>query len=143
MIRNAIMSAAVIMLAACSGGDAADEPATLYDTWQVTSIVASGMDMPAEVTSSMSTTLTETTYSAVIAGQTDKGTINVDENTSPPRIDIVGTEGPNAGSVTKSIFKLDGDTLIISYDVTGSDYPADFESKPGRTDMVVTYKRME
>lgn len=142
MIRSAFLSAALVTLVACGGSETAPETATLYDSWQVSSLIASGAPMPDAVTSTMSTTLTETTYNAVVAGQSDKGTIRVDASTTPPRIDIVGTEGPNAGSLIKSIYKLDGDTLIISYDVTGEAYPTDFESKPGRTDMVVTYERM-
>ena len=140
-MRIAFLSAAVLALAACGGDTTETETKSLYDSWQVTSVIASGAKIPEAVSSTMSTTLTETTYHAVVAGQSDKGTIVVDDTASPPRIDITGTEGPNAGTFTKSIYKLDGDTLIVSYDVTGTDYPTDFESKPGRTDMVVTYER--
>ena len=142
-MRTPLISAALIALTACGGGDTDASSASLYDRWQVTSIMASGAEMPETVTATMSTTLTETTYHAIVAGQSDKGTIVVDGAASPPRIDITGTDGPNAGTFTKAVYQLDGDTLTISYDVTGQAYPADFDSQPGRTDMVVTYKRAE
>ena len=147
-MRHFILSASALALAACGGGS--NEGAygmntdDLYDTWLVTSVMASGADATDTINYGARLTLSDTGYEATVAGGLlDMGELVIDDTTSPPRMDITGTQGPNAGNHIKAIYKQTPTSLTISYDMTGEAYPADFESKPGRPDVVITYERME
>ena len=146
-MKKIFLSSLVLTTAACSGGGDQAGYGTntddLYDTWLVTSAVASGAEMPSEVTSDMRLVMTDTDYEVTVGGMIDIGDLAIDAAASPPRMDMTGTSGPNAGNHMKAIYRQESETLIISYDVTGESYPEDFKSQPGRTDFVVTYRRME
>lgn len=116
---------------------------SLYGNWKVVTAQSSGEEIPDGLAETMQLTLTETDYAVSVAGQSDKGTIQVDEMANPPRLTITGTDGPNAGSTLKAIYALDGGTLKIAYDRSGAAFPTDFDSYAGREDFVAVYKRAE
>ena len=80
-------------------------------------------------------------YTVLILGQKDAGTVTVDPTKKPAEMDIKGAEGPNKGKTFRAIYKLDGDTLIICYELGGGDRPAKFETKENTQRMLATYKR--
>ncbi len=146
-MRHFILSAGALALAACGGGS--NEGAygmntdDLYDTWIVTSMMAAGSELPMEEGVEARLVLTDSSYELTGIDAVDIGELVIDDTTSPPRMDLTGTSGPNAGSQMKAIYKQTPTSLTISYDMTGEAYPTDFESKPGRPDAVITYERME
>ena len=60
----------------------------------------------------------------VHAENVDKGTLEYQDG----KMDIFEKEGPNKDKHITAIYKLENDTLTICYNLTGSDYPTEFES---------------
>ena len=56
-------------------------------------------------------------------------------------MDIKGTDGPNKGKTIKTIYKIDGDTVTLCYELGGDGRPTKFESKPESKQFLVVYKR--
>jgi uncharacterized protein (TIGR03067 family) len=61
----------------------------------------------------------------VIAESVDKGTVKVTSN----QLDIFGKEGVNKGKHFTAIFKLENNELTICYNLKGTEYPAEFDTK--------------
>jgi uncharacterized protein (TIGR03067 family) len=80
-------------------------------------------------------------YKLDLLGQKDEGTFSVDPSKKPAEMDIKGTEGPNKGKTIKTIYKLDGDTLIVCYELGGGERPAKFEMKADSKLFLAVYKR--
>jgi uncharacterized protein (TIGR03067 family) len=83
-------------------------------------------------------------YAVEIGKEKDEGTVIIDVSKKPKEMDIKPTVGPNKGKTIKTIYKLDGDTLTVCYnlDTEKGARPEKFESKAGDTkSFLVTYKR--
>ena len=82
-------------------------------------------------------------YTVVIAGQKDVGTVHVDSAKKPAEMDIKGTDGPNKGKTIKTIYKLDGNTLVICYELGDGARPTKFETTASSKQLLATYKRQK
>jgi uncharacterized protein (TIGR03067 family) len=80
-------------------------------------------------------------YSVVFGEEKDEGAFTVDAAKTPKEMDIKPTGGPNKGKTVKAIYKQDGDSATICYDLKGEARPEKFESKAGTGVLLVTYKR--
>jgi uncharacterized protein (TIGR03067 family) len=80
-------------------------------------------------------------YTVLIGGQKDVGTVHVDPSKKPAEMDIKGADGPNKGKTIKTIYKLDGDTLVVCYELGEGSRPARFETKADSKLLLVNYKR--
>jgi uncharacterized protein (TIGR03067 family) len=81
-------------------------------------------------------------YKLDLLGQKDEGTFSVDPSKKPAEMDIKGMEGPNKGKTIKTIYKLEGDTLTVCYELGGgTTRPTKFETKPDTKLFLATYKR--
>jgi uncharacterized protein (TIGR03067 family) len=70
-----------------------------------------------------------------------KGKLTVDPKAKPRAIDSV-LEGEQAGTVVRSIYEVDGDTLKHCFTV-GEERPKSFESKPGSRCINSVFKRVK
>jgi uncharacterized protein (TIGR03067 family) len=80
-------------------------------------------------------------YTAVLGEEKDEGSFTIDPSKSPKEMDITSTGGPNKDKLIKAIYKLDGDTMTVCYELGGGDRPKQFESKKDTKGLLVTYKR--
>ncbi|HEY8075250.1 MAG TPA: TIGR03067 domain-containing protein [Labilithrix sp.] len=71
----------------------------------------------------------------------DVGRIDIHEGTSPPSMDVIGTDGPNKGKTFPAIYELDQDLLTICYDLAGKERPTSFATASGTKQFLVKYKR--
>jgi uncharacterized protein (TIGR03067 family) len=65
----------------------------------------------------------------------------IDARKRPKHIDLIGTEGDNAGKAAQGIYVLEGDTLKICYTMPGAQRPKEFESTTGSGATLVVWKR--
>lgn len=92
---------------------------SLDGRWQANYAEQAGQPLPANITTTLVLQLADGRYDL----QNDHGTVSIlDEN----RMEITGTEGPNKGKTIKAIYKRDGNSLTICYDLTGQNFPSDF-----------------
>jgi uncharacterized protein (TIGR03067 family) len=122
---------------------AADSPdvRSIEGNWTPDKAELAGQPMPEAVLKTISLKLRDGSYEVSVAGHPDKGTYRLDSHAKPKSITITGTEGPNKGKTFPSIYKLQDDTLLICYDLSGKQRPTEFKTLPRTKLYLVTYKR--
>ena len=68
-------------------------------------------------------------------------TTKIDPTQGPMTIDMTYTEGDPKGTTSLGIYKIEDDLLTICRATPGKARPAEFTSKPGSGDTLMTYKR--
>lgn len=117
---------------------------SIFGSWKPTSVVMGGNPFDQEFVNKMSLVLTEEEYLVEVDGEPDRGTCTIDASSEPPRMEIVGTEGPNAGKTFLAIYDVtEAGELRIAYDLTGTAYPNSFESTADNGLFVATYARSQ
>jgi uncharacterized protein (TIGR03067 family) len=80
-------------------------------------------------------------YTAKHGEVRDEGVFTLDLSATPKSMVIKPTGGPSKDKVLTAIYKLDGDTLTICYDMDGKVNPTKFESTAENKFLLVEYKR--
>ena len=106
-------------------------------TWAITSASLGGQELPLAAFQSSPLRLAGGRY----AFQNDSGEYSMIPDSVPAAIDVRGRQGPNAGRTIPAIFKVQGDTLTICYDLSGTARPKDFRSEAGTQLFLVRYTR--
>jgi uncharacterized protein (TIGR03067 family) len=70
-------------------------------------------------------------------------TIEIDDTTKPKHLDLVFTEGPEAGNRNRGIYELKSDTLRICLNMKGNARPAAFTTSPGSGNALEVFRRGE
>lgn len=140
-----VRSAAVFALAAAAVVASAQEPAAdlkaMVGKWAVTKAELGGKDVTAVFKTAELQIQPGGGYVVKVGGQTDEGSVSVDPAKTPRQMDIAGKVGPNAGKTLKTIYKLDGDSLVVCYELGGGERPTEFKTKAGTTQFLAEYKR--
>jgi len=131
--RLLCLSAAVAAVAACAG---ANQPPSVDGDWTIASATLSGTAVPLMALQGH-LQMSGGTY----VFQNDTGSFKIDGRAVPWRIDVHGIHGPNAGKTIPAIFRMDGDTLTICYDLSGRVHPQAFRSDSGTQLFLVRYTR--
>lgn len=71
----------------------------------------------------------------------DRGEYQVNDHVSPATLDIVGRSGPNAGHSMLAIYELDGDRLVVCYDLDSRERPHQLRVEGDRLLLSITYER--
>jgi uncharacterized protein (TIGR03067 family) len=117
------------------------KPATVEGEWTVESVLVGGKpDGVIQQNPINKIVITSDKWIVVRGGKPAYETnLTLDPKQDPPHLDLAA---PIQGAdVTKAIYKLDGDTLIICY-VQGGDRPAKVESPTDSNVRMVTLKRL-
>jgi uncharacterized protein (TIGR03067 family) len=133
----------VLSLAVAAGDDKANEAdlKAMVGTWKLEKAVIGGKD-EIEHLKDLKLEITEGgRYVVQVGGLKDEGTVTVDPAKMPRQMDITGTGGPNKGKQILAIYKLDGDTLTMCYELGGGTRPTKFESKTDTKQFLAVYKR--
>jgi uncharacterized protein (TIGR03067 family) len=110
--------------------------------WKVKSAIIAGQPLPPEAANAITLTLTNEQYVVDLGGAIDKGTFTTDLGTTPNRMTIKGTEGPNTGKTMLTIFDApDAQTMRLCYDLEGKEFPQAFESTAENKYFFVNYVR--
>lgn len=130
-----------LIAAAPAPKDAPSPPAAvnpLVGEWVVESHVASGKPLP-RVGKAERVTITSDRWKVSKESEAESY-LSVDATKDPPQIDVWVPD--QDGEVRcRGIYKLDGDTLTVSYTL-GKDRPTKFESGPKSGQYLMTLKRL-
>jgi uncharacterized protein (TIGR03067 family) len=104
--------------------------AALQGTWVISSI--NGQTAP-EGSPEMSLTFTGDKYHQTLGGEVnERGTIKLDRSKKPMTIDLIITEGSDAGKTQLGIIEVTGDTVRANLNTPGTtERPTDFAVKEG------------
>jgi len=125
-----------LVLAGCSKAPPASP--TLAGEWTPVSAALGGADFPVANFGGATLKLTANTYELA----SDKGTYALVTTDPPAKMDIRGTEGPNAGRSIPAIYALSADTLTICYQLGEGERPGEFASPAGSRVLLVRYTRV-
>lgn len=113
-------------------------------TWKPVSGKLGGSSLPEATLNAVTLKIDGKRYEVTFVGvaATDQGTLEFDFETTPFRMLIKGTEGPNQGKTIPAIFEMkDSDKLRICYDLSGEEFPSKFQSPKGTQWYLVEYRR--
>jgi uncharacterized protein (TIGR03067 family) len=140
MLRPALFVLLAFALTAARADDKADLKA-LVGKWKLEKAEVGGKDMLDQFKTLEFEIQADGKYRLKLGGQPDEGSFTVDSSKTPKQMEIKGTSGPNKGKTIPAIYKIDGDTVTICYQLGGSDRPTAFESKPDTKLFLAVYKR--
>ena len=131
---------AVVVSLAAFAADVPDAKA-IEGSWAPIKAELGGQPMPDAVLRTISLKLADGKYEVLAGGHPDNGTYRLDAATKPRSMTVTGTDGPNKGNTFPCIYELNGDTLRICYDLSGTKRPTEFKSVAGTRLYLVTYSR--
>ena len=131
---------AVVVSPAAIAADLPDAKA-IEGSWTPIKGELGGQPMPDAVMKTISLKLADGKYEAMGGGHPDYGTYSLDAATRPKGMTVTGTDGPNKGKTFPCIYELNGDTLRICYDLSGTKRPSEFKTLAGTQLYLVTYTR--
>ncbi|HQR07602.1 MAG TPA: TIGR03067 domain-containing protein [Gemmatales bacterium] len=131
----------LVLATAIQARDDKSESQALQGNWSLASAELAGKPFPEQLVKTMSLTMKDGRYTVMVGQGKDEGTAKIDSSKTPKTMEITGTDGPNKGKTFLAIYKLDGDSLSICYDLSGKAYPTEFKTKPDTKLFLVEYKR--
>jgi uncharacterized protein (TIGR03067 family) len=140
-----LISVAIVAVSASAvwSADPKSDLAALNGAWALTSGVSKGETMAEDSVKAIHLVLVNGKYTAKVGDVTDKGTYTIDTGTTPNKLTLEGTAGPNKGKKMLAIYELDKGTLKVCYDTSGKAFPAKFESKSDSSSFLATYERQK
>jgi len=141
MRKSLVVLSLLLSLSLAARGDDARGGDTIEGTWLPATAEIAGKPFPDEYRKMMMLVVKGDNYTVTVGKSLDRGTVKLKLSAKPKEMDITGTEGPNKGKTIRAIYKRDGDTLRICYDLSGKGRPAEFKTKEGTQLFLVTYKR--
>jgi uncharacterized protein (TIGR03067 family) len=143
-----LLAATFALAGVAADKSAAPKPDTYPQdgVWKPVSGALAGSKLPKPAMSAITLRISGTNYEVSVMGerQPDRGTHALDESTTPKRITITGTSGPNKGKTFLGIYEVkDTNSLRVCYDLSGTAFPTKFESTPETGYYLVEYRRSE
>ena len=124
-MRNSILLFVIICIISCAGSkNSTGNGHQLNGSWVAVFQEFGGNPLPATAYDNQKLIISDSNFT-VIAESVDKGTVKVSSN----QLDIFGKEGVNKGKHFTAIFKLENNELTICYNLKGTEYPAEFNTK--------------
>jgi uncharacterized protein (TIGR03067 family) len=121
--------------------DPAAELKAMVGKWSLTKAELGGMDVLDHLKDLKFEIREGGKYTAQLGEEKDEGTFTADPGKTPKEMDIKATGGPLGGQTVKAIYKLDGDTMTICYDLGGGERPTKFETKADTKLFLAVYQR--
>jgi uncharacterized protein (TIGR03067 family) len=111
--------------------------------WQAVEAELAGRKMPDEATKGLQLTIDGEKYVVATNEGEDRGTVRILADEKPSAMDITGTDGPNKGKTFLAIYKVEGDKLVVCYDLTGKARPKEFKTMPKSMLFLATYRKVK
>lgn len=146
-----ILAAAGALSFAANAADKA-APATTANgkahegVWKPIAAILAGAKLPPPALQAITLTMVGTNYEVTVEGERepDQGTCALDTGTSPKRMTIVSTNGPNRGKTFLAIYEMKNDrSLRVCYDLSGTEFPKEFKAPKGTPLYLVGYRRQK
>jgi len=124
-----------------SGAQASPMPAD--GKWQAVEAELAGKKLPPQAAEGIQLTIDGEKYLVTTNEGEDRGTVRYVPDEKPSAMDITGTMGPNKGKTFLAIYKIDGEKLIVCYDLSGKARPKEFKTEPNSALFLATYRKVK
>jgi uncharacterized protein (TIGR03067 family) len=111
--------------------------------WQMVEGELAGKPFPPRAAQSIALTIDGEKYLVTTGEGEDRGTVRYVPGEKPSAMDITGTIGPNKGKTFLAIYKLEGDKLVVCYDLAGKARPKEFKTEPKSALFLATYRKVK
>jgi len=131
---------------AISAKSATVDAKTHEGVWKPIAAVLGGAKLPPAAVKAITLKITGSNYVVTVEGEKepDKGTCTIDTSTTPKRMTIKSTDGPNRGQTFLAIYEMkNADSLRVCYDLSGTDFPKEFKAPQGTHLYLVGYRRQK
>lgn len=110
--------------------------------WELVSYTVDGKAWPKEDVATIKLLVKGDVSYFTVGAETLMGSYVLDPSMKPKALDILLTDGPDKGKKKLSIYKINGDSLIICHGPTaGKTRPKEFVSKPGSETTLEVWRR--
>jgi uncharacterized protein (TIGR03067 family) len=112
--------------------------------WKPIAAVLGGARLPEAALKAITLKIAGSNYEVTVDGEKepDKGTWTIDTSTTPKRMTIKSTDGPNRGKTFLAIYEMkDAVSMRVCYDLSGKDFPKEFKAPKGTQLYLVGYRR--
>jgi uncharacterized protein (TIGR03067 family) len=135
-MRKVILGFIGVLLLQCMTYTTHAQASLLTGLWVPVQQEMGGTALPAAGFATQELYISDSLYT-LKAESIDKGVLKLSGN----RMDIFSKEGVNAGKQFKAIYRMDREQLVICYDLTGKEYPAEFSTAGKPLWFMVVYKK--
>ena len=116
-----------------------------YDgIWKPKGAMLGGVLLPPPALNAITLKINKDKYEVTVDGEdhSDMGTFMLDETTTPRRMTIKSTAGPNKGKTFLAIYEIkNADAMRVCYDLSGKAFPKKFEAPTNSELYLVGYRR--
>lgn len=127
-------------------GEVKADSMTQEGVWKPIAAVMGGARLPEAELKAITLKITGGNYEVTVAGEdhADQGTCTLATSTSPKRMTIKSTGGPNKGTTFLAIYEMkDAGSMRICYDLSGTAFPQEFKAPKGTQLYLVGYRRQQ
>lgn len=112
--------------------------------WKPIAAVLGGVFLPPPTLEGTTLSIDGMNYEVTVEGEdhADRGTFTLDTTTTPKRMTIKGTDGPNKGKTIFAIYEMKNEvSMRVCYDLSGKEFPEDFKAPRGTQRYVAGYRK--
>jgi uncharacterized protein (TIGR03067 family) len=112
--------------------------------WKPIAAVLGGARIPTDAVKTITLKISGQNYEVTVEGEdhADKGTFTLDTTTTPKRITIKSTTGPNKGKTFLAIYEMkDSVSMRICYDLSGKAFPTELKAPKDTPLYLAGYRR--
>ena len=112
--------------------------------WKPKGAMLSGVLLPPPALKAITLTIKDDMYKVTDESDehSDSGTFTLDTSTTPKRMTIKSTSGPNKGKTFLAIYEVkNANAFRACYDLSGKEFPTEFKAPKGSERYLVGYRR--
>lgn len=123
------------------GQNGGSDLAKLQGTWLPVSAEMGGQKLTEEFLRKTSLSLRQEKYTVRVGDTNDHGVIKLVADTLPKAMDITSSDPAQEGKSFPAIFEVEGNSLLVCYDLEGKKRPNAFKSPMGTQWLLIQYKK--
>ncbi len=133
-----------------SSSDTATTDKTMADAdrqqgvWKPIAAIIGGAYLPPPALKATTLSIKGMNYEVTVEGEdhSDKGTFTLDTTTTPKRMTIKSTAGPNKGKTILAIYEMKNEvSMRVCYDLSGKEFPKEFKAPRGTPLYLAGYRK--
>lgn len=113
----------------------------LQGSWIPVSAELAGQKLPDDFLRKTTLIIEKENYSSKVGDVTDRGKIKLAGNGPPKAMDITSSDPNYQGKSFPAIYEVEGNSLLVCYDLEGKIRPDGFKSPKGSQWFLVQYKK--